>query len=346
MFHNNFLQNGKTVYMCQPSDVSYAKVPLIVKNFTDFHEKQGMIGNIMNLPEKVTLIEVGPRDGFQLEKKLIPTELKLRIIKGLLDAGIRSIQVTSFVNPAVVPQMGDAEELIKLLPENKDAAFSCLVLNERGLHRAHIAGINHVEISVSASDTHSRKNTGMPHETALKSSQNMIETAKSYKMHTRAGIQCAFGCAYEGSISADRVIAIAGKFADSGADMIAISDTTGMADPLSVKTLIKKLQTVTHNLPVVLHLHDTRGLGLENVLAGLESGITRFDTALAGMGGCPFVPGAAGNISTEDTAHFMESMNIKTGIDIGKVAACSLEIEAFLEKKFPGKMHRLYSRNK
>jgi hydroxymethylglutaryl-CoA lyase len=300
----------------------------------------------MNLPEKVTLIEVGPRDGFQLEKKLIPTELKLRIINGLIDAGIRSIQVTSFVNPAVVPQMGDAEELIKLLPENKDAAFSCLLLNERGLHRAHKAGINHVEISVSASDTHSRKNTGMSYEAAFKSAQKMIKEAKSYKMQVRAGIQCAFGCAYEGSIPADRVIAIAGKVADSGADMIAVSDTTGMANPLSVKELLKKLMPVANNRPVVLHLHDTRGLGLANVLAGLESGITHFDTALAGMGGCPFVPGAAGNISTEDTAHMMESMHIKTGIDIGKVAACSLEIEAFFEKKFPGKIHRLYSRNK
>ncbi|MBU2623539.1 MAG: hydroxymethylglutaryl-CoA lyase [Proteobacteria bacterium] len=299
----------------------------------------------MNLPEKVTLIEVGPRDGFQFENKTIPPELKLRIINGLLDAGIRSIQVTSFVNPAVVPQMGDAEELIKLLPENKDAAFSCLVLNERGLHRAQKAGMKNVEISASASDTHSRKNTGMPHETAFKSAQNMIETAKSYKMHIRAGIQCAFGCAYEGSIPADRVIAIAGKFADSGADMIAVSDTTGMADPLSVRMLIEKLRAVT-NLPVVLHLHDTRGLGLANVLAGLESGITHFDTALAGMGGCPFVPGAAGNVSTEDTAHMMESMHIKTGVDIRKVAACSLELEAFFEKKFPGKIHRLYSCNK
>lgn len=300
----------------------------------------------MNLPGKVTLIEVGPRDGFQLEKKLIPTELKLRIINGLLDAGIRNIQVTSFVNPAVVPQMGDAEELIKLLPENKDAAFSCLVLNERGLHRAQKAGMKNVEISVSASDTHSRKNTGMPYEAAFKSAQKMIEEAKSHKMQVRAGIQCAFGCAYEGSIPADRVIATAGKFTDSGVDMIAVSDTTGMADPLSVRTLVEKLQAVTHNLPVVLHLHDTRGLGLANVLAGLESGVAHFDTALAGMGGCPFVPGAAGNISTEDTAHMMESMHIKTGIDIGKVAACSLELETFFGKKFPGKIHRLYSRDK
>jgi len=296
----------------------------------------------MKLPEKVTLIEVGPRDGFQLEKKPIPTELKLRIIIGLVDAGIKNIQVTSFVNPAVVPQMGDAEELIKLLPEHKDATFSCLVINEKGLKRAQKAGMKNIEISVSASDTHSRKNTGMSHEAAFKSAQKMIEEAKSYKMKVRAGIQCAFGCAYEGSISHDRVIAMAGKIAESGADMVAVSDTTGMANPLSVKVLMGKLMPVINNRPVIIHLHDTRGLGLANVLAGIESGITHFDTALAGMGGCPFVPGAAGNISTEDTAYMMNSMNIETGIDIEKVAACSLELETFFGKKFPGKTHSLY----
>ncbi|MDQ1331522.1 MAG: hydroxymethylglutaryl-CoA lyase [Thermodesulfobacteriota bacterium] len=313
------------------------------ENFIYFHEKQGMNRKKMKLPGKVTLIEVGPRDGFQLERKLIPTELKLSIINGLIDAGIRNIQVTSFVNPDLIPQMGDAEELIKLLPENKDVFFSSLVLNEKGLLRARKAGIKHVEISVSASDAHSRKNTGMSHEAAFKSARKMIEEAKSYNMRVRAGIQCAFGCAYEGSIPAGRVIAMAGEIAGSGADMIAVSDTTGMANPLSVKELLGELMPVTNNRPVVLHLHDTRGLGLANVLAGLESGITHFDTALAGMGGCPFVPGAAGNIPTEDTAYMMKSMGISTGIDIGKVAVCSLELESFFGKKFPGKIHRLYS---
>jgi len=305
-----------------------------------------MIGITMNLPEKATLIEVGPRDGFQFEKKIIPTEMKLRIISGLLDAGIMNIQVASFVNPAIVPQMGDAEELIKLLPKNKDAVFSCLVLNEKGLQRAENSGIKHVEISISASDTHSRKNSGMSFETALAGAGKIIRFGKSRGMNIRAGIQCAFGCAYEGNISVERVTQTAKIFAESGADIIAVSDTAGMANPVSVKNVVEHLIPVICNLPVVIHLHDTRGLGLANVFAALECGINHFDTALAGMGGCPFVPGATGNISTEDTVNMLESMNIKTGIEIHKLAACSLMLETFFNKKFPGKIHRLYSGNK
>jgi hydroxymethylglutaryl-CoA lyase len=317
-----------------------------VENFIYFHEKQGMIETAMNLPEKVTLIEVGPRDGFQFEKKIIPTELKLKIIQGLIDAGARDIQVASFVNPSVVPQMGDTENLIKLLPKEKDAVFSCLVLNEKGLERAELAGIRNVEISISASDTHGRKNSGMSFETAFGRAKKMIEFGKSHGMNIRAGIQCAFGCAYEGNISVYRVIETAKMFAESGADIIALSDTTGMANPVSVKNMIENLFTVIPGLPFAVHLHDTRGLGLANLLAALECGISRFDTALAGMGGCPFVPGAAGNISTEDTVNMLESMGIKTGIEIHKVAACSLILEDFFGKKFPGKMHRLYSGNR
>ncbi|MFO7665383.1 MAG: hydroxymethylglutaryl-CoA lyase [Desulfobacterales bacterium] len=300
----------------------------------------------MNLPETATLIEVGPRDGFQFEKKIIPTKLKLKIINGLLDAGIKNIQVTSFVNPSIVPQMGDAEELISLLPKNRDAVFSCLVLNEKGLHRAENAGIKHVEISISASDTHSRKNSGMSFETAFARARKMIRFGKSRGMNIRAGIQCAFGCAYEGDISVERVTQTAKIYAESGADMIAVSDTTGMANPVTVKNVIEHLTPVICNLPIVIHLHDTRGLGLANVFAALECGINHFDTALAGMGGCPFVPGASGNISTEDTVNMMESMNIKTGIEIHKLAACSLMLETFFKKKFHGKIHRLHSRNK
>ena len=180
----------------------------------------------MALPEKVTLIEVGPRDGFQFEKKIIPTELKLKIIKGLLDAGIVNIQVASFVNPAVIPQMGDTEELIRLLPKNEEAAFSALVLNEKGLERARKSGVRHIELSASARDAHSRKNTGMSGEAAVKSVQKMITEAKSYGMRVRSGIQCAFGCAYERGVSFAHVIEIAKIFADSGTDVVAVSDTT------------------------------------------------------------------------------------------------------------------------
>ncbi|MDY6790369.1 MAG: hydroxymethylglutaryl-CoA lyase [Thermodesulfobacteriota bacterium] len=296
---------------------------------------------ILNLPDKITLIEVGPRDGFQFEKKIVPTHLKDEIISGLVDAGFKDIQVTSFVHPQVVPQLADAEDLLKSLPSIKDVRYWALVLNEKGIERAQLSGLQHIEISISASDTHSRKNAGMPFETALEKGKDMIRLAQKYKMKIRAGIQCAFGCAYEGKISEEHVVKIARDFLETGIHTLAISDTTGMANPFSIKGLIKKLLPEVDKIPVVLHLHDTRGLGLVNVMAAMECGVARFDTALAGMGGCPFVPGAAGNIATEDTAWLMKSLNIETGVDISKVANCSQKLETFFNKKFPGKMHRL-----
>ena len=294
----------------------------------------------LNLPDKVTLIEVGPRDGFQFEK-IIPTNLKVEIISDLVDAGLKDIQITSFVHPDVVPQMADAETLLRRLPKRNDVRYSALVLNEKGVERAHLSGLQHIEISISASDTHSRKNAGMPFEKALVKGKDMIRLAQDYKMEIRAGIQCAFGCVYEGRIPEERVLKIAKDFLKIGIQTLAISDTTGMANPLSIQNLTKKLLPEVGKTPVALHLHDTRGLGLVNVMSAMECGVTRFDTALAGMGGCPFVSGAAGNIATEDTAWLMKSLNIETGVDISKVAKCSQKLEDFFEKKFPGKMHRL-----
>jgi len=295
----------------------------------------------LNLPDKITLIEVGPRDGFQFEKEIIPTELKVKIISGLVDAGIKDIQVTSFVHPDVVPQMADAENLIQHLPKNKDVRYCGLVLNEKGVERANFSGLQQIEISISASDTHSRKNAGMPLEKAQEIGKQMIRLAQEYNMEIRAGIQCAFGCVYEGKISKQRVLKIASDFLKMGIETLAVSDTTGMANPFLIKNLIKKLILEVGNTPLVLHLHDTRGLGLVNVMTAMECGVTHFDTSLAGMGGCPFVSGAAGNIATEDTAWLMKSLEIDTGVNISKVAACSQKLEDFFEKKFPGKMHRL-----
>jgi hydroxymethylglutaryl-CoA lyase len=295
----------------------------------------------LELPDKVTLIEVGPRDGFQFEKLFIPTDLKVEIISNLVDAGLKQIQVTSFVHPAKVPQMADAEELVRRLPEIADVIYSGLVLNTRGVARAQRAGLTHVEVSISASDTHGRKNTGMSFDRAVAQLEEMVGLAQKADLNIRAGIQCAFGCAYEGEISHTRVLNIARNYVSYGVDAIALSDTTGMADPVRVTKLIELLLPEIGEIPLILHFHDTRGLGLANVLAALQCGITHFDTALAGMGGCPFVPGAAGNIATEDTASLMASMGILTGIDISRIIPSSLHLEEQLNKKFPGKIHRL-----
>jgi hydroxymethylglutaryl-CoA lyase len=306
-------------------------------------EVRSPIFNDMNdhLPKRVTLIEVGPRDGFQFEKKIIPTELKVEIVRGLLAAGLKQIQVTSFVHPAKVPQMADAEELVRRLPQSEDVIFSGLVLNTQGVQRALRAGLNHVEVSISASDSHSRRNAGMPFAEAVVQVKEMIRLSQKENMVIRAGIQCAFGCVYEGQIPQDRILSIVRDYVSWGVDAIALSDTTGMAHPASVKRLLAILLPESRQIPIVLHFHDTRGLGLANVLTALQYGITRFDTALAGMGGCPFVPGAAGNIATEDTLHMMQCLGIETGIDITGVISCSLRLEKFLNKQFPGKIHHL-----
>jgi hydroxymethylglutaryl-CoA lyase len=227
------------------------------------------------------------------------------------------------------------------LPQRPGVIFSGLVLNPKGVERAHQAGLRNIEISISASDTHSRKNSGMTLAQATKKGAEMIKLAKKYNMIVRGGIQCAFGCVYEGKISEKRVLELAQEFIKSGIDALALSDTTGMAKPLQVKSILGKLLTHTKDIPVILHLHDTRGLGLVNVMAALECGITHFDTALAGMGGCPFVAGAAGNIATEDTAYLLESLSIETGVNISKITRCTKQLETFFGKQFSGKIHRV-----
>ena len=295
----------------------------------------------VNLPKEVTLIEVGPRDGFQFEKQMIPTEMKVEIINDLVEAGLKHIQVASFVNPARVPQMADAEEVVSRLPESPGVIFSGLVLNPKGLQRALRAGLKHVEISISASDTHSRKNAGVSFGQAVTRMKEMIRLARTENMGVRAGIQCAFGCVYEGDISQERILSLVRYYTANKVDAIALSDTTGMANPMSVKRLLQTLMPECGEIPLVLHLHDTRGLGLANLMAALECGVIQFDAAMAGMGGCPFVRGAAGNIATEDTVHLMDSIGISTGVDIAGVSKCSHRLEDYLAKQFPGKMHRL-----
>jgi hydroxymethylglutaryl-CoA lyase len=292
-------------------------------------------------PDRVTLIEVGPRDGFQFESKIIPTSLKVEIISGLVAAGLKQIQVTSFVHPQRVPQMADAESLLRALPVWENVGLSGLVLNRQGLERAHRAGLRQVEISISASDTHSRKNTGMPLDEAFQQGQEMVALARKYGMDVRAGIQCAFGCVYDGAISLQRVVDMARVFIAQGAAALALADTTGMADPSSIRRMVTAVHLAAGGTPLILHLHDTRGLGLVNLMAALECGVTRFDTALAGMGGCPFVAGAAGNIATEDTVYLLDRLQVKTGISIKDVAACSIKLENFYGKTFAGKMVRL-----
>jgi hydroxymethylglutaryl-CoA lyase len=293
-----------------------------------------------SFPKHVTLIEVGPRDGFQFEEKIVPTTLKLEIIMRMVDAGFKNIQVASFVHPGKVPQMADAEKLFSALAGIPGVAFSALALNMTGVERAISTKLAHIEVSISASNRHSLNNTGMSADAALKMGMKMVALSKSHGMHVRAGIQCAFGSGYDEAISGDQIAAMAKALVKAGADMLCLSDTTGMATPLTVHQILGSAISAVGNLPIVLHLHDTRGLGLANVMAAMSCGIAHFDTALAGMGGCPFVQGAAGNIATEDTLYLLSSLNIETGLNLSKIAACSRDIDVFFGKHFPGKLYR------
>ena len=306
------------------------------------HEQHGLFHN---LPIDVTLVEVGPRDGFQFESKIIPARFKAEIITGLIEAGLKHIQVSSFVNPKKVPQMADAEKLLTMLPKTDEVTYSALALNKTGVERAQKAGLRHILVSISSSDAHSRKNTGMYLEEAVVEGMDMVDVAQKAGMEIRGDIQCAFGCVYEGEIPPERVIEIAGRYIDAGVDILSLSDTTGMATPKKMEKLLNRLKDRTGKAPLAIHLHDTRGLGLVNVLTALHCGVSIFDASLAGMGGCPFIAGASGNIATEDVAYLMHTLGIRTGVDIQKVAGCSQKMEQFFNKRFSGKMTHVMQQN-
>lgn len=295
-------------------------------------------------PPAVTLCEVGPRDGFQFEAKPIPTDLKVEVITQLVEAGLRQIQVTSFVHPKWVPQMADAAEVVARLPKRDGVRYTGLALNAKGVERAQAAGLTYVDLSIATNETHSRDNTNMTVADAQAQAVAMIEAAHRHGMQCQLGLQTVFGYATPGDTPLEEVVAAARKFAAMGIESLSIADSTGMANPEMIRTRVRAVQDALGDVPLVLHLHDTRGLGLANVAAALACGVDRFDTSLAGMGGCPFIPGATGNIATEDTAYLLQSLGIETGIALEKVAAASQRMEVFLEKSFSGKIHRLLAR--
>jgi hydroxymethylglutaryl-CoA lyase len=290
---------------------------------------------------KVTIEEQGLRDGLQSEKATVPTARKLELVEALVDAGIRRLQVCSFVHPERVPQMADAEAVCAGLVPHPGVLYSGLVLNRRGVERAAAAGLRHVAASISASDTHSRKNTGMSLDEAQSRYAEMVQTAKAEGLTVRGGLQCAFGCRFEGAVDRGVVLDLAKRHLDLEVDELALADSTGMADPRAIQEIAGPLVELAGERPVILHLHDTEGKGLANALAAIEVGVTIFDTAFGGMGGCPFIKGATGNIATEDLAAMLAQMGISTGIDVRKVAAVSHAMESFFATRFPGRMHRV-----
>ena len=281
------------------------------------------------------------RDGLQMEARIFSLEEKLRLFHLISRAGVKRIQVGSFVNPKTVPQMADTGDLIRAIGKPGATVVSALILNAKGLMRAMDCGVSHASMSVSVSDRHSRKNAGRPAADALASMTTLIDDALKAGMDVRGGLQCVFGCVYEGRISEGTVLRAAEKMVAAGVKEINLADTTGMATPLSIRRMVGRVRAAFPQITVSLHLHDTRGLGLANLFAGFEAGVRSFDTCVAGLGGCPFVKGAAGNVATEDAVNMFESMGIATGIDMAALCEAVACLEATLARPLPGHMQRV-----
>ncbi|MGZ6291466.1 MAG: hydroxymethylglutaryl-CoA lyase [Syntrophales bacterium] len=293
------------------------------------------------LPRKIEIHEVVLRDGIQNEKKLVSTDQKVKLINALIDCGVRRIEVSSFVNPRLVPQMADAEKLWSKVKRRKGVICAALVLNERGLERAMLCGVPQVGVYVSASETHSRKNSNVSIAEAMREAGMLIGKARHAGMEVRAGVMNAFGCAYEGNVPQAKVIKLVKDLLKKEPDEICLADTSGMANPSQVRKLVQHVREIAGAVSLSLHLHNTRGLGLANVWSAINEGVSIFDTSLGGIGGCPFIIGAKGNIATEDTVNMLHEAGVKTGINLDMLIEASLQFERYMGQTFPAMVSHL-----
>ena len=273
--------------------------------------------------QQVRICEVGPRDGLQIASQMMPTDTKLRWIRQLAAAGLREIEVGSFVPPRLVPQMADTAAVVAGALEIEGLTVCALAANLKGAIAAYEAGVHVLAIPISVSDSHSRANTNKSTDDQLDAVSAIVDwvRAQPRPMRIDAAAATAFGCSMEGDVALERVVRVARALAASGVDAVALADTVGYAHPAQIRSVVRAVQDAIGAKLVKLHLHDTMGLGLANALAGLDQGIRSFDSCLAGLGGCPFAPGASGNVVTEDLVFMLESMNYATGIDLEKLLA-------------------------
>ena len=276
----------------------------------------------------VSIREVAPRDGLQNEAP-IPTEAKVRLIDALSGTGVRRIEAVSFVHPKAIPQMADADEVWARISRNPDVRYSALIPNTRGAQRAIAAGFREIEVVVSASDTHNRRNLNRSTEESLDDITGLIALIHAAGAKVEVIVATSFGCPFEGDVDPDRVAAIVGRVRADGADRIAFGDTTGMATPRRVRDLLSVVR------PDLLHFHDTRGTGLANILTALDLGVTEFDASAGGIGGCPYAPGASGNVATEEVVHMLHDMGIDTGIDLDRLIETAETAEKLIGRPLP-----------
>jgi hydroxymethylglutaryl-CoA lyase len=284
------------------------------------------------LPKTIRIREVGPRDGFQNEPEVIPTEEKVRLIGMLADAGLKRIEVTSFVRPDVIPQLADGAEVLSRFEPRKGVAYSVLIPNRKGLDNALKLRDRFQEANffLSASETHNRKNVNRTIAESLADLEETIGAAREAGLRCEGVISTSFGCPYEGEVPPERVFEIAERLRDFGCEEVAFGDTTGMANPRQVGEFLTAARERLPDVELTAHFHNTRGQGLANVLAALEQGIDSFESSFGELGGCPVPPGSTGNISTEDLVSMLEEMGVRTGVDLPKLIAASAEAQKVL----------------
>jgi isopropylmalate/homocitrate/citramalate synthase len=291
-----------------------------------------------DLPPRVSVYEVGPRDGLQNEKEILPTEEKVSFIEKLADAGLTAIEITSFVKPSAIPQLADSAEVVRHVRRRSGLRLPVLVPNMKGFEAAQAVGVREIAVFTAASETFNRQNINCGIEESIERFRPVVAAALQDRVRVRGYVSTAFGCPYEGKIAPDSVREVVHMLLDLGVEEISVGDTIGVATPNQVYDVIESLYISGVSREVLaLHFHDTRGTALANVVAGLECGVTIFDSAAGGLGGCPYAPGASGNLATEDLIYLLDGLGIETGVSLSGVAAASRLMAGFLGRTPPSR---------
>lgn len=288
--------------------------------------------------KRIIVQEVVTRDGLQNEDQFVPTEKKIQLINKLTNAGLDKIEVTSFVSPKAVPNMRDAEDVMNGIDRKSGVTYSALVPNLKGAQRAVACGVEEINLVVSVSDTHNQKNVRRTTEQSFENFRDMISFLSNTGISINGTLGTSFGCPYEGRISEDNVLRFVDQYLELGVSGITLADTTGMATPIQVFQLSEKVLKHWPRLPLTLHFHNTRGMGLANVIEGIRAGVTRYDASLGGLGGCPFAPGATGNICTEDLVHMLTFMGYQVGADLDRLINSVKYLQSVLSREVPGQI--------
>ncbi|HKQ70664.1 MAG TPA: hydroxymethylglutaryl-CoA lyase [Polyangiaceae bacterium] len=297
-------------------------------------------GILQRLPKRVSIYEVSLRDGLQNEAMMLPLESKVALAAALLSTGLTRIELTSFVSPKWIPQLADADEFVRAVAPPPGVIFSALVPNAKGLERARAAGLGEIAVFMSASETHNRKNTNRGIEGSLEAFLEVVPPAVAQGMRVRAYVSTVWGCPYEGDVDPRRALEISRRLLELGCYQVSLGDTIGVGTPRQTEAILGLFLDELPPDKLALHLHDTRGTALPNVLVGLDMGIRDFDSAIGGLGGCPYAPGAAGNVATEDLVYMLHGMGIETGTDLERLVAAGQLAEKVTGRALPGKVHR------